>query len=147
MSGTTNVNNPYNVGSDTAIVIIISGVVIGATILTSFDYKQKTTQLDSKGIDGVNRYREVEEGWDGTLEYDKADNVMDAFFAAKEAARYSGGPAPIATITQTDNNADGSTGRYRFDGVALKLEEGGARTGDAIVKQKVAWVASRRIAL
>lgn len=145
MSGTTQTVNGFNVGSDTKVSLISGGAIVSAQIVTEFDYKQITTDLKDVGIDGQNRYRYLEEGWEGSFQYDKADDTVDAYFAQKEANRYAGLPPPVVTITQTDNNADGSIAVYRFQGVTMTLSEGGNRTGDAKVNQRVAWRASRRI--
>lgn len=136
----------YNIGSDTQISFVSNGGLVKATILTSFNAKQMTTRLKSVAIDGVNRYRELEEGWDGTAGYDRADSILDNYFANKEANRYSGIPAPIGTITETTvNAADGSLSKFRYDGVSMKLDDIGTREGDKKVEQKITWVASRRI--
>lgn len=136
----------YNIGSDTQVTFVSDGGLVNATIMTSFNARQITTKLKSVGIDGVNRYRELEEGWEGTAGYDRADAVMDDYFASKEAGRYSGLPAPIATVTETTANAsDGSVSKYRYDGVTMKLDDIGARDGDKKVEQKISWTSSRRI--
>jgi hypothetical protein len=136
----------YNIGSDSQVTFVSDGGVVNAAILTSFNAKQITTKLKSVGIDGVNRYRELEEGWEGTAGYDRADSVMDDYFANKEANRYSGLPAPIVTITETTTNAlDGSIVKYRYDGTTMKLDDIGARDGDKKVEQKISFTSSRRI--
>lgn len=138
--------NAYNVGSDTKITVLSNGLPLGATILTSFEARQVTTRLKSLGIDGVARNRELEEGWEGSLKWDRADALLDDFFAAKEAARYAGLQPPTLSITETTVNAsDGTTSRYRYDGVTLKMDSAGAREGDKKVEQSASWAASRRI--
>jgi hypothetical protein len=144
MSGTTG-HNSYNVGSDSSLNVIANGAVLSSTILTSFDFKQVSTQLKSVGIDGKNRYRELEEGWSLSMEFDRGSDTLDAFIAAKEAARYSGAPPPVMTITQTITNPDGSIAKYRFSGVTVKLENGGKWAGDSKVTQTLTGMASRRI--
>ena len=139
-------NGQYNVGSDTTLTLISDGQILASQILTEFNSKQLTTKLKSVAIDGVNRYRELEEGWEGTFAYDRADSVMDDYFAQKEANRYLGLPPPIATISETTVNAvDQSVSMYRYSGVTMKLDDIGARKGDSKVEQKVSWTASRRI--
>jgi hypothetical protein len=137
--------NDFNVGSDTTLSLIVNGQIMRAAILTSFEARQITASLDSTGIDGVNRYDEIEKGWEGTLEYDRADSILDDFFAAKEAARYDGFPKPYISITETTTNVDGSVVKYRYPRCALKLDSIGARKGDAKVEPKVGWKSGRRI--
>lgn len=141
MSGT----NSFTIGSDTILSIISNGSVLAATILVSFDAKQITADLDSVGMDGANRYRYVERGWDIALEFDRTDATLDDFFAAKEAAQYSGGSPPILSLTETTTNTNGSIVKYRYDGLTLKYDTIGARKGDAKVEPKVSGKASRRV--
>jgi hypothetical protein len=139
----------YNIGSDTTVTIVSQGPVgpiIASQILTEFEARQIASKLKSVAIDGVNRYRELEEGWEGTLNYDRADSVLDAYFAAKEANRYAGGAPPVVTITETTVNAtDRSISIYRYDGVTMKFDSIGPRKGDSKVDEKVSWTSSRRI--
>lgn len=144
MSGS--VNAQYNVGSDTVLTVISNGVPLISQILTSFEARQITTDLKSVAIDGVNRYRHLEEGWEGDFNYDRADSTLDDFFAAKEQGRYTAGTnPPIMTISETTTNPDGSTSRYRYDGVTVKLDTIGARKGDSKVEQRMSFRCSRRV--
>lgn len=137
--------NDFNIGSDTTISLIVDGTILKSSILTSFEAKQMTTSLDSTGLDGVNRFDEIDKGWDLSMEFDRADSVMDDFFAAKEAARYAGGPKPQISITETTTNVDGTIVKYRYNRVSLKMDSAGARKGDAKVEAKISGKASRRI--
>ena len=135
----------YNVGSDTTLNIIVDGVILGSQVLTSFNARQVTTRLKSVGIDGTNRYRDLEEGWEGDFTYDRADPTLDEFFAAKETARYAGIQPPTIFITETTTNVDGSTSKYRYDGVTMRFDDIGARFGDRKVEERISWACSRRI--
>jgi hypothetical protein len=137
----------YNVGSDTTIVITANGTTLVSLILTSFEARQITTRLKSVAITGVNRYRELEEGWEGTLDWDRADSSLDDFFAAKEAGRYAGQEPPVIQFNETTTNPDGSISQFRYTGVTMKFESIGKRSGDAKVDQRVTWTCSRRKAV
>lgn len=137
--------NDFNIGSDTTISLIVNGAILKSAILTSFEAKQMTTSLDSTGMDGVNRFDEIDKGWDISMDFDRADSILDDFFAAKEAARYNGAPKPEISITETTTNVDGSIVKYRYNRVALKFDTIGARKGDSKVEAKVSGKASRRI--
>jgi len=134
----------FNIGSDSVMSFLVNGLPIGSMLLTSFEFKQLTTRLTSKPVNNVPGYREVEEGWEGTMEYDRSNSVLDDFFAAKEAARYAGQQPPQVTVTTKITNTDGSVSRFRFDGMAVKLDNGGKYASDEKVMQQVAWVASTR---
>lgn len=137
--------NDFNVGSDTTISILNNGTIMRSSILTSFEARQITASLKSTAIDGVNRYDEIEQGWEGTLDYDRADSILDDFFAAKEAARYAGNTLPTITITETTVNKDGTVSKFRYPRCALKFDTIGARKGDSKVEERVSWRAGRRI--
>lgn len=135
----------FNVGSDTRLTILASGQPIAATILTSFEPKQVTTQVKSLALTGVTNARDLEEGWDLSIEWDRADSVIDDFFAAKEAGRYAGQSPPEIVITERIKEINGSTSRYRYEGVTLKYDSAGARAGDKKIEPKASGFASRRI--
>jgi hypothetical protein len=135
----------YGIGSDTTLTILINGQLFVHQIINDFEAKQLTTRLKSVGMDGVNRYRELEEGWDGTFSFDRGDSALDDFFAAKEAGRYAGQAPPVITITETTIGAETRVpAKYRYDGVTLKFDTIGSRSGDKKIDEKVGWAASRR---
>lgn len=143
MSGS--VNLAYNVGSDTTLTIVSNGQVLFSSILTEFEARQRATRLVSRAIDGVNRFRDVEEGWEGTLGFDRADSLLDDYFAAKEQARYAGIRPPIVFITETTTDANtGKPAKYRYVGVTLRMDSAGRRQGDSKVDIRLSWAASMR---
>jgi hypothetical protein len=145
MSGST-LSYHYNVGSETRLTIISNGVPLSGTILTEFESRQNTTLLDSKGMDGINRYRHLGEGWEGTLAFDRADSVIDDYFAALEAAQYLGRPPPTVEIVETIVNPNTNIpSKYRFEGVTMKMDTAGRRGGDSKIEQRIAWSCSRRV--
>jgi len=136
----------FSVGSDTTLTIISNGAPVAATILTSFEPKQVTTQVKSKAITGVTNARDLEEGWDLDIEWDRGDSTIDDYFAAKEAARYAGQQPPVIFISETIKEPDGVTiSRYRYGPCTLKYDSAGKRAGDAKIEPKASGFASRRI--
>lgn len=135
----------FNIGSDTKLTVLVNGAVLTAQILTKFEAKQRSTSLNSKAIDGVNRNRELPEGWDIDLEWDRGNSVIDDFIASEEAARYAGQPPSDITLMEVTNNPDGSVSRYRYTKCTMKLDTAGERSGDSKVTQKATVVATRRI--
>src|SRR5258707_6501904 len=104
-----------------------------------------SNKVSIKGLDGVVRYLEIPDGWDGTFTYTKQDDLIDAYFAGLEAAYYNGVNIPASSITETITNPDGSTSQYRYTGVMMKYDDAGAWSGDRDVILKISWCASRRI--
>src|SRR6185312_6111726 len=98
-----------------------------------------------KGIDGIVRYLEIPDGWDGTFSYEKQDDQIDAYFAQLEAAYYAGQNIATSMITETITNADQSISQYRYTGVQFKFDDAGTWKGDQAVSQRISWCASRRI--
>lgn len=136
--------NDFNIGSDTKITVLANGAVLGAQIMTKFEAKQKTTQLNSKALDGTNRNRELPEGWDIDMEWDRGNSVIDDFVAGEEAARYAGQAPSDLAVVEVTVNPDGSVSRYRYTGCTIKLDSAGERSGDSKVVQKATLTATRR---
>lgn len=138
--------NNFGIGSDVKITWLSDGAVIGASILTKFTSKQRTANLTSIGIDGVSRYRDIEQGWEGSFSYDRQDSQIDDYFALKEDNRYAGLPPPVVTIFESITSPNnGSTARYRYDGVTMTLDSAGDKGGDTKLEETISWKASRRI--
>ncbi len=137
--------NGFNIGKDVTVDVVTSSGPLRATIRTGFTKKQDTTSLTVKAADGVNRMGEVPEGWSGSLDYERADGVLDDYFARSEADYYAGVNAAPITITETIANPDGSVSQYRYIGVAMKLADAGGAASDQTIKQKVDWRAAKRL--
>lgn len=137
--------NNYNIGSDAVLTLLSDGAPVSATILTSFNSKQEVAEVESDGIDGVVRPRTIEKGWSGSFTYDRVNSTIDDYFALKESNRYAGLPPPVVSISETIANADdGSVSKYRYDTVALKLDDAGKKAGDTKIEQTISFRASRR---
>mgnify|MGYP001041621374 CR=1 FL=1 len=135
-----------NIGKDVVLDIVLpDNSILNVAILTGFTLKQNTQELDSKGLDGVNRLASIPDTWSGDFSVDRASSVLDDYFAQQEATYFANGTLNALRITQTITETDGTISQYRFDGVALNLSDAGNWAGDAYVKQKINWKASRRI--
>lgn len=135
-----------NIGKDVVLDITLpDNSVLSVDITTGFTCKQNTRALDSKGLDGINRVADIPDTWSGDFMIDRASSNVDDYFAALEAGYYSGATVNAVRITQTIQEADGTVSQYRFDGVALNLNDAGNWQGDNYVKQQIAWRASKRI--
>jgi hypothetical protein len=137
--------NGFNIGRDVTVDINTPQGLLRATIRTGFSSKQETSQLQVKPMNGPNLFAEIPEGWSGTLEFDRGDDLLDAYFAAREADYFAGLNQAPTTITESITNPDGSPSQYSYTGVVLKFEDAGNKQSDQTVKQRVSWRAARRI--
>ena len=135
-----------NIGKDVSLDITLpDNSILRINITTSFTAKQNTKELDSKGLDGINRLASLPDTWSGEFSIDRGSSRLDDYFAAGEAGYYANGTLNAIRITQTITEGDGTITQYRYDGVALSYVDAGNWAGDAYVKQKLNWRASKRI--
>lgn len=135
-----------NIGKDVSLDITLpDNSILRVNITTSFTSKQNTKELDSKGLDGINRLVSLPDTWSGDFSIDRSTSRLDDYFAAVEAGYYVNGTLNAVRITQTITEGDGTITQYRYDGVALSYADAGNWSGDAYVKQKLNWRASKRI--
>lgn len=135
-----------NIGKDISVDITMpNNQVLQLAIVTGFTRKQNAKDLDSKGLDGINRLASLPDTWSGEFDIDRGSKVLDDYFAAVEAGYYNGGTLNPVRITETIQEGDGTISQYRYDGVALSYADAGKWVGDSYVKQKVNWRASKRI--
>ncbi len=141
--------NSFNVGRDGAQITIFDLTLGKQTFngMTSFDAKPRTKELESEGIDGNTKFRNLPNGHEGTFQFDRQDPGVQKYFALLEANFYSGLPPPSAVITQTINELDGSVSQFQYVGCVLKLTDAGKWTGLDKVTMSVAWKASKMIPL
>lgn len=139
---------PFNVGHDATIDIVdgaTGAVITSFPPTTMFDFSPNTVQLTSKPVNDKPLYREVPDGWKGTIEYDRYDSSIDDYFVKLESDYWAGVSYFANTITQTVTERDGSISQYKFTGVALKLDNAGSWKAADKVGQRLSWVSRDRI--
>lgn len=139
--------NGFTVGRDISLQILgqNNAVVASFSTITKFDSKQNTVKVQSKGIDGVIRFLELPDGWDGTIALDRSNSNVDDYFAQLESNYYAGVTIGAAQITQTITEVSGAITQYRYVGVMLKYDDAGSYAGENLVSQKLSWCASKRL--
>lgn len=137
--------NGYTVGKDVSIDITGPNGPVRFSVKTGFSAKQDTNDTKVKRLDGVTDHVLTYDGWTGTLDFERQSSALDDYFAQQEANYFAGVNSLPISITETTTEADGSVSQFRYTSVVLKYDDSGSKTGDATVKQKVSWMASRRI--
>ncbi|MFN3886139.1 MAG: hypothetical protein ACK4MG_04200 [Aquabacterium sp.] len=139
--------NGFTVGRDVSLSVVTANGPLRLTLITGFSAKPNTAETRVKGLDGVTRYLRFPDGWSGSFDVERQDSTVDDYFAQLEANYYAGINEQPATITETITEPNGSVTQWRYTGVLLKLEDAGTFQGDQTVKQRLSWVAARKIKL
>lgn len=136
----------FNVGRDWTVDVFdpLLGGVQSFRIITGFTKTQNTTRIQSRGLDGTTRIRDLRDTWEGTITFDRADPVLDNYFAAREEADFNNVDLPPVSITETIREDGGGLSQFRYEGVAMTLATGGDARGDSKIEMTVNWVATRR---
>src|SRR5450631_4087699 len=131
--------NSLSVGRDCTIDLYDpnSGGVIAFAVVTSFDAKQHSSGLKSKGLDGTPRFGVEPEGWGGKIMMDRGNSNTDQLIAILEAAYYAGQNIGAQTITQTIQEADGTITQWRYTGVCIALDDHGNWQNGKFISQSV----------
>lgn len=137
--------NGFSVGRDVSLDIVGPSGPLRFNLVTKFSSKQDVQDKKIKGIDGITRPVRFFDGWTGSFEIERQDSTVDDYFSQLEANYYAGLNEASVTITETITEVSGSITQYRYLGVLLKLDDAGDWAGDATVKQKLSFVASRRV--
>lgn len=138
-------NNQFNVGRDSQLTIMGSAGPMTFNIITDFDSKPQYKKVQSEGLDGVTRFRNLPAGHTGTFKLDRADSMATDYFAQQEANFFSGLAPDNVTITQTVTEANGAVSQYQWIGVTLALEDAGNWKGLDKVSQTINFSASRMV--
>lgn len=134
----------FSIGRDCQLVVMGPAGRVDLTFVTGFESRQITHPVRVDRLDGVPMAAELPRGWEGSFEVERGTSDVDDFIAATEVAYFAGGNLLFGTLYQYVNEVDGSTSTYQYDGVVFKLANAGSWKGDASVKQKLEFWASKR---
>ena len=95
-------------------------------------------------LDGTHLGAEIPKGWEGHFEVERGTSNLDDFISVIEQDFYDGSGTASGTMYQYVTETDSSVSTYQFDGVVFKLVSAGAWKGDASVKQKLEFYATRK---
>lgn len=137
----------FSIGRDVAIDINMPQGPVRFSNVTDFSAQPIYTGIESKGIDGINRFGEIPSGYNISVTIDRANANLDKAFAYLEALYYAGQNVPASSVTETITEPDGSVTQWRYSGIAFKFDDHGSWQGDAKVTQKFSGKASLRTQL
>jgi hypothetical protein len=140
----------YSIGRDCTVVIVhplAPGGRVDISNVTGFSAKQQETQLTAKRLDGNRLSAYIPEGWNGSFDVDRNGPAIDNLVALIEAAWRTGGTLYAATVFQYINEPNGQVTQWQFSDVALSFPDLGTWHSDEIVKQNIAFMANRRLAV
>lgn len=134
----------FSVGRDTQLVVIGQSGRLDLTHVTAFESRQLTQSIRVSRLDGTPLGAELPKGWDGSFELERGTSSVDDFIAGLEQGYFDGADTAAGSMYQYVTEPDGSTSTYQYDNVVFKLSNAGVWRGDASVKQKLDFFASRR---
>lgn len=136
----------FNTGHDVSIEIVDpdTGRTISIPIKTGWDKKQLTDEVKSRPLNSETLFEEDPVGWEGTLDADRSNAVLDNWIAAREEAFYAGKTVKQFTILETIQEVDQSYTQWRYTGCAAKLADGGKAERGKTIAMKLEWKAGRR---
>ncbi len=143
--------NSFSTGRDCQLVVIgpsgpngEAGRRVDLTHVTGFESRQLTHPIRIDRLDGIHIAAELPKGWEGHFEIERGSSAADDFADELEQAWHVNGVLEGGTLYQYVNEADGSISTFQFDGAVFKLASAGQWKGDASVKQRLDFFASRR---
>lgn len=134
----------FSIGRDTQLVIMGPNGRVDISHVTGFESRQLTAPIRVNRLDGHQLGAELPKGWEGSFEVERGTSALDDFISAIEQGFYNGAGNQSGTIYQYVTETDGSVSTYQFDGVVFKLVSAGVWKGDASVKQKLEFFATRK---
>ena len=134
----------FSVGRDAQLVIIGPYGRLDLSHVTGFESRQMTQSVRVSRLDGNHLGMELPKGWEGSFEVERGDSAMEDFMAKMEQDFYNGSMSGSSTLYQYVSEVDGSVSTFQYESVVFRLVNAGQWKGDAPVKQKLEFFASRR---
>ena len=134
----------FSIGRDTQLVVMGPSGRVDISHVTGFESRQLTSPVRISRLDGRQLGAELPKGWEGSFEVERGTSALDDFISSSEQAFYNGGGMQAGTMYQYVTETDGSISTYQFDEVVFKLTSAGNWKGDASVKQKLEFYATRK---
>lgn len=135
----------FSIGRDTQLVVMGPSGRVDFSHVTGFESRQITSAVRVSRLDGTQLGAELPKGWEGSFEVERGTSALDDFISALEQDFYNGGGMDPGTMYQYITEVDSSVSTYQFNGVVFKLTSAGAWKGDASVKQKLEFYATRKL--
>ena len=134
----------FSIGRDTQLVVMGPKGRVDFSHVTAFESRQLTSPVRVSRLDGSQLGAELPKGWEGSFEVERGTSALDDFILAIEQDFYNGTGSQAGTLYQYVTETDSSVSTYQFDGVVFKLASAGSWKGDASVKQKLEFFATRK---
>lgn len=134
----------FSIGRDTQLVVMGPNGRVDLSHVTGFESRQITNPIRVSRLDGTQLAAELPKGWEGSFDVERGTSVLDDFISDVEQNYYNGASVSSGTMYQYITEVDSSVSTYQFDGVVFKLASAGAWKGDASVKQKLEFYATRK---
>jgi hypothetical protein len=134
----------FSIGRDTQLVVMGPNGRVDLSHVTGFESRQITNPIRVSRLDGTQLAAELPKGWEGSFDVERGTSVLDDFISGVEQNYYNGARVSSGTMYQYITEVDSSVSTYQFDGVVFKLASAGAWKGDASVKQKLEFYATRK---
>ena len=134
----------FSIGRDTQLVVMGPAGRVDISHVTSFESRQLTSSVRVNRLDGSQLGAELPKGWEGSFDAERGTSALDDFISTLEQNFYNGSGTQPCTMYQYITESDSSVSTYQFDGVVFKLASAGTWKGDASVKQKLEFYATRK---
>lgn len=137
--------NDFSIGKDLSYSVVTPSGTLTLNGKTGYSIKPMFTDINHKGMDGVNVHGFIPDGWQIEMQFDRTDPNVDNYFAQVEADYFNGINLPGGTIFENIVEKDRSITSFRYTNVTLKFDNAGNWKGDALIPISVTAMASRRI--
>ena len=137
--------NNFSVGRDISYSVVTPSGTLTLNGKTGYSIKPMFTDINHKGLGGLNVHGVIPDGWQIEMQFDRTDPNVDNYFAQLEANYFAGINQQGGTIFENIVEKDGSITSFRYTDVILKYDNAGNWKGDSLIPISVSAMASRRI--
>lgn len=107
--------------------------------IESFTTKYETARIKKIALDGVIRFKLLQQGLSGSFKIQRISPIMEQYFTEQSALYYSGLDQNPITINETIFENNGSVTQYQYINGVLVFDDAGTWSGTDTVDQMISF--------
>lgn len=138
----------FTIGPNNSVAVFSGGLEVDLGLITTISYKsmKRNERRQVKLMSGYTFDLVFDNGYEGEIQIQRTNNVLDTYWASLENSVRGGLPYPSFNIIQTIRETDGvTTTRFTFQGAIISYDDAGTFVNEEGVVQRLTFTSPVRL--